>query len=277
MMAKALISIMPPLELSEALEVTQIYSVAGLVTSEEPLIMHRPYRSPHHSASSVALTGGGRLPRPGEISLSHRGVLFLDEFPEFPRAVLESLRQPLEDGTIIISRINGSLKFPARFILVAAQNPCPCGYSGDPERMCRCSAWQIARYQQKISGPLLDRIDLQLTVPRVKVDELVSVRTAEPSVTIRSRVISARSRQQKRFQGAGIITNSEMGQTLIEQYCRLDDSAADLLKSALSRMQLSARSYSRVLKISRTIADLEAVDTIASSHIAEALQYRTMG
>ncbi|MFA6197971.1 MAG: YifB family Mg chelatase-like AAA ATPase [Patescibacteria group bacterium] len=277
MLAKALISIMPPMDISEALDVTRIYSVAGLVTSDEPLIIRRPFRSPHHTASSVALIGGGRLPRPGEISLAHRGVLFLDEFPEFPRPVLESLRQPLEDGTITINRINGSLKFPARFVLVAAQNPCPCGYASDPEIACRCSAWQIARYQQKISGPLLDRIDLHLTVPRVKVDDLVSAQAAEPSDVIRHRVVGARQRQLERFRTTSIIVNAEMDQPLIERYCQLGRPAAELLKNALTHMQLSARSYSRVLKISRTIADLEAVDTITTAHIAEALQYRTMG
>ena len=272
LLARTLPSILPRLTIAEALEVTKIYSVAGLL--QHNFIEERPFRSPHHTASSVALVGGGKNPRPGEISLAHRGVLFLDELPEFPRLVLESLRQPLEDGIVTISRAQGTLSFPARFILVASQNPCPCGFSSDPEHQCTCSQTQILRYQKRISGPLLDRIDLHIEVPRVKFDKLASTDLAESSASIRNRVEKARDRQTQRFAGLKIHTNSEMGNAEIREHCQLDEQSIDLLRSAVARMHLSARGYNRILKISRTIADLFDSDRIKIEHIAEALQYR---
>ncbi|MDD5341773.1 MAG: YifB family Mg chelatase-like AAA ATPase [Patescibacteria group bacterium] len=274
LLAKALVSILPQMELEESLEVTRIYSVVGLVSPDQPLVRQRPFRSPHHTASAASLIGGGRIPRPGEISLSHRGVLFLDEFPEFPRPVLESLRQPLEDGVIVVSRVNGVMHFPAKFMLVAAQNPCPCGYAGDRERPCTCSPWQIAKYNKKISGPLLDRIDLHLRVSRVKFDELISVRPAEPSAAIRERVNRARAAQLKRFQGQAIFTNAEMTNQQLKQYCQVESAATELFRRAMTQLRLTARSYTRLLKVSRTIADLEGAETIQTKHVAEALQYR---
>lgn len=274
MLARALISILPTSTLEESLEMTQIHSVAGLIRPEEPLIRCRPFRSPHHSASAAALIGGGRVPRPGEISLAHRGVLFMDEFPEFPRVVLESLRQPLEEGTITVSRVSGSIQFPARFILVAAQNPCPCGFAGDGERQCVCTPWQISAYQKKISGPLLDRIDLQLQVPRVPVTELMSRKPGVDSATIQNRVEAARQRQVARFKDSGIFANSEMGQRELDRYCRLDSAATQVLRAAVERMSLSARAYTRVLKIGRTIADIADREAMVVDDIAEALQFR---
>jgi len=276
LLAKALISILPELELEESLEVTQIYSISGLIAPERPMIWQRPFRSPHHTASAASLIGGGRIPRPGEISLAHRGVLFLDELPEFPRVVLESLRQPLEDGVIHVSRVHGSLRFPARFILVAAQNPCPCGFFGDKEKACTCSTQQVAFYRKKISGPLLDRIDLHLPVPRVKYEELTSRQPAENSEMIRQRVVAARTIQRKRFHGQGKYVNSEMDSREIARHCELNSKTGDLLRSAMTRLQLSARSYSRLLKVGRTIADLESSPIIQIHHVAEALQYRFM-
>ena len=247
-----------------------------MIAPERPMIWQRPFRSPHHTASAASLIGGGRIPRPGEISLAHRGVLFLDELPEFPRVVLESLRQPLEDGVIHVSRVHGSLRFPARFILVAAQNPCPCGFFGDKEKACTCSTQQVSYYRKKISGPLLDRIDLHLPVPRVKYDELTSRQPAENSETIRQRVIAARLIQRQRFPGQSKYANSEMDSREIARHCVLDSKTGDLLRSAMTRLQLSARSYSRLLKVSRTIADLEGSNTIQIHQVAEALQYRVM-
>ncbi len=274
LLAKALCSILPPLTYEEALEVTKIYSVAGMLSKEKSLIKTRPYRSPHHTTSNVALIGGGSWPRPGEISLSHRGVLFLDELPEFPRSVLEVMRQPTEEGTITISRANGTLSFPAKFILVAAQNPCPCGYSTDPEKPCSCTSSQILRYQKKISGPLLDRIDIHLEVPRVNHDKLSSESLAERSEEIRKRVVKARKVQTERFKGSKTITNSEMNLSQIKKYCTLTEDCKNLLLSASRQLNLSARSYHRILKLSRTIADLDNSEKIKLEHIAEALQYR---
>ncbi len=272
LLARTLSSILPRLNLEEALEVTKIYSVAGLLNNG--FVKTRPFRTPHHTASGVALVGGGKYPRPGEISLAHRGVLFLDEFPEFPRSALENLRQPLEDGTITISRAQGAFSFPARFILVASQNPCPCGYSTDTERQCSCSPSQIIRYQKKISGPLLDRIDLHVEVPRIKFDKLTSQDLAESSVVIRERVEQARDIQQSRFKNLPIHANSEMRNAEIKQYCQLDNKTIDLLRAAVSQMHLSARAYNRILKLSRTIADLGKSEKIKIEHVAEALQYR---
>ncbi|KKP59503.1 MAG: Mg chelatase, subunit ChlI [Candidatus Magasanikbacteria bacterium GW2011_GWC2_34_16] len=273
LLARTLPSILPQLNDDEALEITKIYSVAGLLSDN--LIRERPFRSPHHTISNVALVGGGRYPRPGEISLAHRGVLFLDEFPEFPRTVLEAMRQPLEDGTITVSRAQGTLSFPARFILVASQNPCPCGFNGDPDHDCTCTATQVDRYQKKISGPILDRIDLHIEVPRVKFDKLASDELAEPSEKIRSRVETARTRQKIRFQNTSIHTNSEMRNTELREFCRLGTDALNLLRSAVQQMHLSARAYNRILKLSRTIADLAESDIIKLEHLAEALQYRS--
>lgn len=274
LLARSLPSILPPLTTDEALEVTKIYSVAGLLPFDQPIIAERPFRAPHHSASGVALVGGGRIPRPGEISLAHRGVLFLDEFPEFTRLVLENLRQPLEDGVVTISRAQGTLTFPARFMLVASQNPCPCGFGTDPERECSCSPITIAHYQKKVSGPLLDRIDIQVEVPRIKFEKLNQNLLAESSAIIRERVSVARLRQQKRFTGLPYSTNTEMKNREIKLFCKLPEGAVDLLRQAVSKLHLSARSYHRIIKLARTIADLEGTDNIEVSHVAEALQYR---
>lgn len=275
LLARTIPTILPKMTTNEAIEVTKIYSVAGLLRENKPLILERPFRSPHHSASGVALVSGGKFPRPGEISLAHRGVLFLDEFSEFPRLVLENLRQPLEDGIITISRAQGTITFPARFMLVASQNPCPCGYASDPERTCICSAMHIARYQKKISGPLLDRIDLHVEVPRVKFDKLSKDELGEPSEQIRARVEAARDRQLHRLKDSITTTNSEMKNREIKEFCKLNDQSIDILRQAVTHMHLSARSYHRILKLARTIADLSASDDIQTEHVAEALQYRT--
>ncbi len=273
MLARAFPSILPPLSFEEALEITKIYSVAGLLDGKSSLITTRPFRSPHHSASAVGLLGGGNNIKPGEISLSHRGVLFLDELPEFPRHVLESLRQPLEDHKITVSRASGSLTFPAQFMLFAAQNPCPCGFLGDRKRICSCMPGQIAKYKRRVSGPLLDRIDIYLEVPAVEVDKLSSDLKFEDSKTIRDRVIAARKIQLRRFKGR-IISNSEMSNSDIKEYCNLDQEGLNLLKMAISSLNLSARGYHKVLKLARTIADLAGEVNIQTEHVAEALQYR---
>lgn len=272
LLARTLPSILPRLTADEALEVTKIYSVSGLLQNN--LIKERPFRSPHHTASGAALVGGGRVPRPGEISLAHRGVLFLDEFPEFPRFVIESLRQPLEDGIITVARAQGTVVFPARFILVASQNPCPCGYYSDPDKACSCGPIQLIRYQKKVSGPLLDRIDLHVEVPRVKFEKLSSADMAEPSAKVRERVEAARAIQSVRFKGRPIRTNSEMRNAEIKEFCQVDDKTVDLLRAAVTQMHLSARAYNRILKLGRTIADLAGSDIIKLEHIAEALQFR---
>jgi len=275
LLARAIPSILPKMEDEEILEVTKIYSVSGL-TSNNSLVLERPFRSPHHTTSNVAVVGGGQWPRPGEISLSHRGVLFLDEFPEFSRSVLEALRQPLEDGVVTISRAQGSLTFPAEFLLVAAQNPCPCGFSTDPDKNCICTPTQILRYQRKVSGPLMDRIDIHVEVPRVKYSELTSEAVAESSEEVRERVQVARERQIKRFyeDGSKVKSNAEMKSKDIKKFCKLEEDSEKLIRRAVEQLKLSARSYHRILKTARTIADLEGSDTIKSSHIAEALQYR---
>lgn len=274
LLAKTVPSILPRLDFDEALEITKIFSVSGKIPREKGLITERPYRAPHHSASAVSLVGGGTNPKPGEISLAHRGVLFLDEFAEFPRNVLENMRQPLEDGIISVSRAKGTLQFPARFILIAAMNPCPCGNATDPERLCSCSPSQIIKYQRKISGPILDRIDLHVEVPRLKFEKLEEKNRGEKSVDIRKRVEAARALQRKRFVGLDVITNSEMSSDQIKKFCELDRSCLDLLRTAVSSMRLSARSYHRVIKIARTISDLANEEKIQPVHIAEALQYR---
>lgn len=274
LLAKTMPSILPKLTIPEALEITKIYSVAGQLQRNLSLITKRQFRSPHHSASAVSLVGGGAYPRPGEISLAHRGILFLDEFPEFSRGVLENLRQPLENGTISVSRAQGTLEFPARFTLVAAMNPCPCGNATDPEKMCSCSPVSIIKYQRKISGPILDRIDLHVEVPRLEFEKLSENNTAEKSKTIRERVEKARNIQKERFFGSKIITNSEMEAEHIKKFCALDHSCIELMKSAVSKLHLSARSYYRIIKVARTIADLVESENIKSQHIAEAIQYR---
>lgn len=274
LLAKTLPSILPELDTDEAIEITKIFSASGKLPPGESLIASRQFRSPHHSASAVSLVGGGTFPRPGEISLAHRGVLFLDEFPEFSRNVLENLRQPLENGMITVSRAQGTLDFPARFTLVAAMNPCPCGNATDPERHCTCTPTAIARYQSRISGPILDRIDLQIDVPRIRFEKLSEDGTGERSETIRARVESARKRQKERFGDSGTIVNSEMGSQEIKEHCRLDPDSVDLMRKAVSRFRLSARSYFRVIKVARTIADLSDAENIGCRHVAEAIQYR---
>ncbi len=277
LLAKCFMSILPPLQYSEAIELTKIYSVSGLLEKDRPLMSQRPFRSPHHSASSAGIIGGGTNPRPGEISLAHRGVLFLDEVVEFPRQVLEVLRQPLEDGVVTISRAQTSIKYPADFVLLAAMNPCPCGYYGDTKKACICSDFQVKRYWSRLSGPLLDRIDLQIEVARLSEDELLNRQaTGESSAAIRERVIKARDRQVKRFSADGIVSNSQMSPALIKKHCRLDASAEDILRTAIAKFNLSGRSYDRILKLSRTIADLKASENIAPGHIAEAIQYRNI-
>lgn len=274
LIARTMPSILPDLTLEEALEITKIYSVSGMLPSGTSLITSRPFRSPHHTASGVALVGGGAWPRPGEISLAHRGVLFLDEFAEFPRQVLENLRQPLEDGVINISRAQGNLSFPAKFILVSAMNPCPCGFYGDKEIQCTCSQTSILNYSKKISGPIIDRIDLHIEVPRVKFDKLSDNAQGESSISIKARVEKTRKIQKERFKNSPFITNSEMNSEAVKRFCPLKESSKQLLKNAVEQMHLSARSYFRILKLARTIADLEESEIIQDKHIAEALQYR---
>jgi magnesium chelatase family protein len=273
LLAKTLPSILPALEFSERLEVMKIFSVAGKL-SKNSLTRERPFRAPHHSASAVSLVGGGSFPRPGEISLAHRGVLFLDEFAEFPRSVLESLRQPLEDGVVTISRIKGALEFPARFMLVAAMNPCPCGFATDSERMCSCSPFQVERYRQKVSGPLLDRIDLHIDVPRQRIEKLEEGTSGDISQVVQVRVQEARLRQKKRFLEEGIHMNAEMSSEQVRRFCEVASEGKEMLRLAVDKLHLSARGYMRILKVARTIADLEGSDTIESLHLGEALQYR---
>jgi len=276
LLARTLPSILPRLVFDEALEVTKIYSISGLL-NKESIVTKRPFRSPHHTTSHIGLIGGGTVPKPGEISLAHRGVLFLDEFPEFPRHVLEALRQPMEDGNITISRSSGRLNFPTKFMLAAAQNPCPCGYLGDNHHECRCNQSQIIRYQKRISGPMLDRIDIHLDVPAVKTEKLTiedKKVKSESSSQIRKRVQIARDAQTKRFKHKKITSNAEMSNKDIKEFCALSDECITLLRMAVTKMNLSARSYQRTIKLSRTIADLDRSKVIKPMHIAEALQYR---
>ncbi len=276
LLAKAFPSILPNLTTKEAIELTKIYSIAGLIDNSKPLITKRPFRSPHHSASAVGIIGGGGNPRPGEITLAHRGVLFLDELVEFPRGVLEVLRQPLEDGEVTISRATKSSKFPANFILLGAMNPCPCGFYGDSKKRCECSDFQIKRYRSKLSGPLLDRIDIQINVPRLTEDELMKIEPdKETSKEVKARVIKAREIQIERYKNTKILTNSELTPKLINKFCALDDASKEILKNAINKFNLSGRAYDRILKISRTIADLENSENILTSHIAQALQFRS--
>lgn len=275
LMAKCFASILPPLQLEEALELTKIYSVCGLLPNEEPLVTVRPLRSVHHTASANGIIGGGSSPKPGEITLAHRGVLFLDEMAEFPRNVLEVLRQPLEDGVVSISRAKHSIKYPAKFMLLGAMNPCPCGYLGDKEKECTCTEYMINRYLSRISGPLLDRIDIQIDVPRLTADELMNSNAVEePSEKIRERVIAARQIQAKRYKNESILTNAELSAKLVKKYCKLDKASEEILRVAVVKYQLSGRRYDRILKLARTIADLDNSEAIAQKHLMEALQYR---
>lgn len=275
LMAKCFASILPPLELSEALELTKIYSVCGLLSPDEPLVTKRPYRAVHHTASANGIIGGGSTPKPGEITLANRGVLFLDEIAEFPRAVLEVLRQPLEDGEIVISRAKHSIKYPAQFMLVGAMNPCPCGFYGDKEKNCTCTDFQRSRYLARLSGPLLDRIDIQIDVPRLTSAELLAVNEcSETSADIRKRVVKARKIQAERYKNENILTNSELTSELIKKYCKLDSKSQEILKQAIVKYKLSGRRYDRILKLSRTIADLEGAQDISVTHVMYALQYR---
>jgi len=274
LLARALPSILPPMTTKEALEVTKIYSVTGLLPPDTPLIRQRPFRSPHYTISNAGLVGGGHWPKPGEISLSHRGVLFLDELPEFGHAVLEVLRQPLEDKLITISRAQGSVTFPANFMLVGAMNPCPCGYYGDPFKQCTCPPSLVSRYQKRISGPFIDRVDIFVEVPHIDYEKLADDRLGEKSDKVQARVEAARLLQRKRFQGTKLTCNAEMTPTEVREFCQVEESAQSLLKMAMKQLYLSARAFHRILKLARTIADLENGDIIKAHHLAEAIQYR---
>lgn len=275
LLARTITTILPPLSFEEALEVTKIFSVSGRLNQTEPIMTKRPFRSPHHTASSAALVGGGNHPKPGEITLAHRGVLFLDELPEFHRDVLESLRQPLEDGIITVARASSALEFPARFMLVAAMNPCPCGYLTDQVKRCSCSAGQISKYRRRISGPLLDRIDLHIEVPPLRFEKMTNSQQAgESSKIIRDLVVKARKIQENRFRGENILTNSEMRGKHLKKYCQIDLAGQNILKTAINNLHLSVRSYHRILRIARTIADLSESNYIKANHLAEAIQYR---
>ncbi|MBM4287206.1 MAG: YifB family Mg chelatase-like AAA ATPase [Deltaproteobacteria bacterium] len=276
MLARRLPSILPPLTFEEAIETSKIYSIMGLLPRERALLPTRPFRPPHHTVSDAGLIGGGRIPRPGEVSLAHNGVLFLDELPEFKRQVLEVLRQPLEEGYVTISRASSSLTYPARFMLVAAMNPCPCGFLGDGKRPCRCSPNQIKTYQTRISGPLLDRIDIQVHVPAVPFQDLAAGPDGESSAALQQRVIAARAVQTRRFTGSRVHCNAQMPPRLVKQHCLLRPEPRQLLERAMERLGLSARAYNRILKIARTIADLEGEQDIQTPHVAEAIQYRSL-
>jgi len=274
LLARSLPSLLPPMTNEEALEVTKIYSVSGLLPANTPLLRERPFRSPHYTISNVGLVGGGHWPKPGEISLSHRGVLFLDELPEFGHSVLEVLRQPLEDRVITISRAQGSVTFPANFMLVGAMNPCPCGYYGDPFKQCTCSPGLVTRYQKRISGPFIDRVDIFVEVPHIDYEKLTDDRLGEKSEKVQKRIENARSTQRRRFDGTILVCNAEMTPTEVREFCQVEESAQSLLKTAMKQLYLSARAFHRILKIGRTLADLEGADTIKAHHIAEAIQYR---
>jgi magnesium chelatase family protein len=274
LLARALPSVLPHMTLDEALETTKIYSVTGMLPSDRPLMMQRPFRAPHYTVSHAGLVGGGQWPRPGEISLAHRGVLFLDELPEFSHTSLEALRQPLEDGVVTISRAQGSLSFPAKFMLVGAMNPCPCGFATDPDKECTCTQHAIMRYQRRLSGPLLDRIDIHVEVPRVDYEKLTGTAAPETSAAIRQRVERARAIQRQRFAGTKRAANAEMGPKEVRQYCPVEPSAQSLLKAAVSQLHLSARAFHRTLKLARTIADLAGSEVLGPAHVAEAIQYR---
>lgn len=275
MMAKRLISILPELTINEAMEITKIHSISGEL-KRDGLIMNRPFRMPHHTVPISTIIGGGKIPRPGEISLAHNGVLFLDELTEFSRNILESLREPLENKEVIINRLNGNYRFPCNFMFVASMNPCPCGYYGDEEKECKCTEQEIHRYLSKISGPLLDRIDIQIEVKRPKIESISSKAKSETSEQIRKRVNEARNIQLERYQKYGIHSNAELSTKMIAEFCRLDDKGEELLQSAFRKLRLSVRAYERILKVARTIADLEGKQNIEFNHIAEAIQYRSL-
>jgi magnesium chelatase family protein len=276
MLSKRIATIIPPMSLEEAIESTKIHSISGMLNGEQAFVATRPFRSPHHTISDVGLLGGSANPAPGEVSLAHHGVLFLDELPEFKRSTLEVMRQPLEDGKVTVSRAAGSVTFPSEFMLVAAMNPCPCGYFGDLKRECRCGPLQVQRYRQRISGPLLDRIDLHIEVPAVEYRDISSTRAEESSSAIRERVVQARERQQARFAADPKTNcNARMGPRQIKQHCALSDESQELIRVAMTELNLSARAYDRILKVSRTIADLAPSDAITPEHVSEAIQYRT--
>ncbi len=276
MLAKRLPTILTPISFEEALETTKIHSIHGSLPPGKSLMATRPFRSPHHSVSDAGLIGGGTIPRPGEVSLSHHGILFLDELPEFSRNVLENLRQPLEDGIVTISRVSGSLSFPSRFMLVAAANPCPCGYYNDTQHVCRCTPPQIQRYMSRLSGPLLDRIDIHIEVPSVTFDEMHAPPSGDTSDQIRERVMQANEIQTKRFEGTHLFCNAHMGSKEIKKYCTMSDTTRDMMRVGMEKLGLSARAYDRVIKVARTIADLEQSELIEAHHISEAIQYRTL-
>ncbi|MFA5074001.1 MAG: YifB family Mg chelatase-like AAA ATPase [Nitrospirota bacterium] len=276
MLAKRLPSVLPEMNFDESIETTKIHSIMGLLKQGQPLIATRPFRSPHHTVSDAGLIGGGQVPKPGEVSLAHNGVLFLDELPEFKRNVLEALRQPLEDGRVTISRALTSLTYPASIMLVAAMNPCKCGFHGDPFHQCLCTPHQVQTYRSKISGPLLDRIDIHIEVPAIKFNEISSDKAGEPSQAIRERVTKARVIQQQRFNGDGIHANAHMKPRHLRKYCKIDSACQSLMETAMNRLGLSARAYNRILKVSRTIADIEGCEHISSEHISEAIQYRSL-
>ena len=275
MLARRLVTILPPMTEAEALEVTKIYSIVGLLPQADSVMLERPFRSPHHSISGSALLGGGSTPRPGEVTLAHNGVLFLDELPEFERATLEMLRQPLEDGEVSISRVRAAMTFPSKFILCAAQNPCPCGFLGDSVHRCSCKQSEIDSYRRKISGPLMDRIDMQINLSRVEFSELKTKEKGESSAAIRERVVKARLVQQERLEAWGMHCNAQMGRSEVVKYCQLDEAAQNVMERYFNMLNLSARSHDRILKVARTIADLAGSENIEAVHLAEAIQLRT--
>lgn len=276
MLAKRIPSILPDMSFEESIECSKIHSVAGTLKGGEPLITIRPFRAPHHTISPVGLSGGGSIPRPGEISLAHHGVLFLDELPEFSRSAMEVLRQPLEDGTVTISRASGTLSYPCSMMVIAAMNPCPCGYFGHPSRKCTCSTAAVKRYLSRVSGPLLDRLDLHIDVMPVEFESLSSTATEEPSCQIKNRVNHVRALQRQRFEGTNILTNAQIQPAMLSKFCPIDSKAMQVLKGAFEKLGLSARAYDRIVKVSRTIADLDNSEVIGAIHVAEAIQYRSL-
>jgi len=277
MLAQRIPTVIPEMSLEEALETTAVYSVLGLLKPDCPLVKVRPFRAPHHTVSEPGLVGGGSIPRPGELSLAHHGVLFLDEMPEFQRGVLEALRQPLEEGSVTVARVHGTVTFPAKVMLVGSMNPCPCGFAGHPQKVCFCSPAQIHRYRTRMSGPLLDRMDLQLEVPAVPFQELSADEETEPSSALRARIGQARARQRARFAGEpGLFCNAQMRHRQVRRFCRLSDEGKELVRRAAQAMGLSARGYDRILRVSRTIADLAGSEDLRPEHLAEAIQYRAL-